>query len=408
MSFQIALSGLNAARSHLDVTAHNIANVNTAGFKSSRAMFSDVFATASNDLSSTASGSGVQVSSIQQKFSQGNVDFTNNNLDMAISGEGFFVMKGREGTVYSRAGAFSVDREGYVVNDDQQRLQVFPVSENGDFATGSLSDIRLLTTESPPQATADVEIGINLPANAPVPAGTFDANNPATYNHATSMTVYDSLGTPHTATVYFSKTATDNTWEQRLFVDGTERGTTQTVTFDAATGKLATPASGTLPPVTITGADLGTGSADMVLNFNYGESTQYGQNFGVNSLFQDGYSTGRMTGIEVDKNGVVSARFTNGQLKLLGQVALAIFSNPNGLQQMGETSWAETFSSGGPRLGQGGSSNFGLLQAGALEASNVDLTEQLVEMITAQRNFQANAQMISTSDQITQTIINMR
>jgi len=408
MSFQIALSGLNAARSHLDVTAHNIANVNTAGFKSSRAMFSDVFATASNDLSSTASGSGVQVSSIQQKFSQGNVDFTNNNLDMAISGEGFFVMKGREGTVYSRAGAFSVDREGYVVNDDQQRLQVFPVSENGDFATGSLSDIRLLTTESPPQATTDVEIGINLPANAPVPAGVFDANNPSTYNHATSMTVYDSLGTPHTATVYFSKTSTDNAWEQRLFVDGTERGTTQTVTFDAATGKLATPAAGTLPPVTITGADLGTGSADMVLNFNYGESTQYGQNFGVNSLFQDGYSTGRMTGIEVDKNGVVSARFTNGQLKLLGQVALAIFSNPNGMQQMGETSWAETFSSGGPRLGQGGSSNFGLLQAGALEASNVDLTEQLVEMITAQRNFQANAQMISTSDQITQTIINMR
>lgn len=408
MSFQIALSGLNAARSHLDVTAHNIANVNTAGFKSSRAMFSDVFATASNDLSSTASGSGVQVSSIQQKFSQGNVDFTNNNLDMAISGEGFFVMKGREGTVYSRAGAFSVDREGYVVNDDQQRLQVFPVSENGDFATGSLSDIRLLTTESPPQATTDVEIGINLPANAPVPAGVFDANNPSTYNHATSMTVYDSLGSPHTATVYFSKTATDNTWEQRLFVDGTERGTTQTVSFDAATGKLASPAAGNLPPVTITGADLGTGSADLVLNFNYKESTQYGQNFGVNSLFQDGYSTGRMTGIEVDKNGVVSARFTNGQLKLLGQVALAIFSNPNGMQQMGETSWAETFSSGGPRLGQGGSSNFGLLQAGALEASNVDLTEQLVEMITAQRNFQANAQMISTSDQITQTIINMR
>ncbi len=408
MSFQIALSGLNAARSQLDVTANNIANVNTTGFKSSRAMFSDVFATASNDLSSTASGSGVQVSSIQQKFSQGNVDFTNNNLDMAISGEGFFVMKGREGTVYSRAGAFSVDREGYVVNDDLQRLQVFPVSENGDFATGSLSDIRLLTTESPPQATTDVEIGINLPANAPVPAGVFDANNPSTYNRATSMTVYDSLGTPHTATVYFSKTATDNTWEQRLFVDGTERGTTQTVTFDAATGKLATPAAGTLPPVTITGADLGTGSADMVLNFNYKESTQYGQNFGVNSLFQDGYSTGRMTGIEVDKNGVVSARFTNGQLKLLGQVALAIFSNPNGMQQMGETSWAETFSSGAPRLGQGGSSNFGLLQAGALEASNVDLTEQLVEMITAQRNFQANAQMISTSDQITQTIINMR
>jgi len=408
MSFRIALSGLNAASTHLDVTAHNIANVNTAGFKSSRAMFSDVFATASNDLSATASGSGVQVAAIQQKFSQGNIDFTNNNLDMAISGEGFFVMKGREGVVYSRAGAFSVDREGYVVNDDAQRLQVFPVSETGEFATGALSDLRLLTTESPPQATNKVDVGVNLPANAPVPSGAFDAGNPATYNHATSMTVYDSLGTPHTATVYFVKTGTENTWQQRLFVDGTERGTPQTLSFDSATGKLLSPAAGTLPTVTITGAELGTGAADLALKYNYKESTQYGQGFGVNSLFQDGYTTGRMTGVEVDKSGVVSARFTNGQLKLLGQVALAIFSNPNGLQQMGETSWAETFTSGGPRLGQGGSSNFGLLQAGALESSNVDLTEQLVEMITAQRNFQANAQMLTTADQVTQTIINMR
>ncbi len=408
MSFRIALSGLNAASKQLDVTAHNIANVNTAGFKQSRALFSDVFATASNDLSSTASGAGVQVSSIQQKFGQGNIDFTNNNLDMAISGEGFFVMKGREGTVYSRAGAFSVDREGYVVNNDLQRLQVFPVSETGEFATGALSDVRLLTTESPPQATNKIEVGVNLPANAPQPTAVFDSANPSTYNHATSMTVYDSLGTPHTSTIYFIKEPTANSWTQHLFVDGNERGTPQTLTFNAATGKLATPAGGALPSVIVTGAQLGTGSADLTLDFNYNGSTQYGNGFGVNSLFQDGYTTGRMTGVEVDKTGVVSARFTNGQLKLLGQVALAIFSNPNGLQQMGDTSWAETFTSGGPRLGQGGSSNFGLLQAGALESSNVDLTEQLVEMITAQRNFQANAQMISTSDQVTQTIINMR
>ena len=408
MSFRIALSGLNSAAKHLDVTAHNIANVNTAGFKSSRALFSDVFATASNDLSATATGAGVQVAAIQQKFGQGNIDFTNNNLDMAISGEGFFVMKGREGTVYSRAGAFSVDREGYVVNNDLQRLQVFPVSETGEFATGALSDVRLLTTESPPKATQKIEVGVNLPANAPEPSGVFSSANPSTYNHATSMTVYDSLGTPHTSTIYFIKEPAANTWTQRLFVDGTERGSPQQLTFDAATGKLATPAGGALPTVTVTGAQLGTGSADLDLAFNYNGSTQYGQGFGVNSLFQDGYTTGRMTGVEVDKTGVVSARFTNGQLKLLGQVALAIFSNPNGLQQLGDSSWAETFTSGGPRLGQGGSSNFGLLQAGALESSNVDLTEQLVEMITAQRNFQANAQMISTSDQVTQTIINMR
>lgn len=431
MTFRTALSGLNAASTHLDVTAHNIANVNTAGFKSSRILFSDVYATAANDLSSTSTGSGVQISSISQKFGQGNIDFTNNNLDMAISGEGFFVMKGREGIVYSRAGAFSVDREGYVVNDDSQRLQVYPVSETGDFATGALSDLRLLTTESPPQATGSVDIGVNLPANASVPGTTdsngftayaFDATNPATYNHATSMTVYDSLGTPHTATVYFVKmqadaTATppvaENTWTQRLFIDGTERGTPQVMSFDSATGKLrvgqgGVDLSGSLPTVTVTGAELGTGASNMSLSFNYIESTQYGQQFGVNSLFQDGYTTGRMTGIEVDNSGVVSARFTNGQLKLLGQVAIAIFSNPHGLQQMGETQWAETYTSGGPRLGQAGTSNFGLVQAGALEASNVDLTEQLVEMITAQRNFQANAQMISTADQLTQTIINLR
>ncbi|MEO6699296.1 MAG: flagellar hook-basal body complex protein, partial [Paraperlucidibaca sp.] len=170
MSFRIALSGLNAASTQLDVTAHNIANVNTAGFKSSRALFADVFATSSNDLSATTSGAGVRTASITQQFSQGNIDFTNNNLDMAISGEGFFVMSGREGMVYSRAGAFSVDREGGVVNGDLQRLQVFPVTAGGNFATGSLTDLKLQTTESPPKASSKGDVGVNLPANASPPA----------------------------------------------------------------------------------------------------------------------------------------------------------------------------------------------------------------------------------------------
>ncbi len=410
MSFRIALSGLNAASTHLDVTAHNIANVNTAGFKSSRALFSDVFATASNDLSATATGSGVRTAAISQQFSQGNIDFTNNNLDMAISGEGFFVMSGREGLVYSRAGAFSVDREGNVVNDDLQRLQVFPVTEGGGFATGSLSDLKLQTTESPPKESTKGDIGVNLPSNATPPIVAFDVTNPDSYNHATSMTVYDSLGTPHQATLYFVRDAGAlNTWDQHLFIDGTEAASTEKLSF-TQDGKLipSGPPGASTTTISYGAVSTGTGGRDMTLSLNFGATTQYGNEFGVNNLFNDGYTTGRMTGIDVDPKGVVSARFTNGQLQQLGKIAVAIFNNPNGLQQLGDTSWAETYTSGGPRLGEAGTSNFGLLQAGALESSNVDLTAQLVEMITAQRNFQANAQMISTSDQVTQTIINMR
>jgi len=404
MTFPIALSGLNAASKQLDITANNIANVNTSGFKSARAEFSDVFATASNDISSKKGGSGVQLAAVTQQFSQGNVDFTNNNLDMAISGEGFFVMKGPEGQVYSRNGAFSVDRDGYVVNSALQRLQVFPTVAGGGFATGALGDLQLQTTESPPRASTTGAIGVNLPGNASAPALAFDPSIPSSYNNSTSTTVYDSLGNAHTATYYFAKTATANTWDQYLYVDGQAVGGANTMAF-GTDGTLLTPASGsiTYPP-----HDPANGAAPISLSFDFSATTQYGSQFGVNSLSQDGYSTGRMTGIALDKSGVVSARFTNGQLKQLGKLAIAVFSNPNGLAQQGNTSWAETFSSGTPRLGEAGTSSFGLVQAGALESSNVDLTAQLVQMITAQRNFQANAQMISTANQVTQTIINMR
>lgn len=405
MSFKIALSGLNAASSHLDVTAHNIANVNTAGFKSSRASFADVYATANNDVTKTTPGAGVRLNTIVQQFSQGNIDFTDNNLDLAISGEGFFTMKGNSGVTYTRSGAFSVDREGYVVNNNNERLQVFPPTSNGSFATGSMTDLQLQITENAPKASTKADIGVNLPGDAPLPTSTpFDPSVATSYNHATSMTVYDSLGTSHTATLYFVKDAAANTWQQHLYVDDNAVGGANTLTF-SDTGELVSPASGTVgyPAYATT-----TGSADIQLTFDYNNSTQYGNEFGVNTLQQDGFTTGRLTGIEVDASGVVSARFTNGQSAELGKVALANFSNPNGLQQQGDTSWAETFSSGSPRVGEPGSSNFGLLQAGALESSNVDLTEQLVEMITAQRNFQANTQMISTADAVTQAIINIR
>ncbi|WP_373077209.1 flagellar hook protein FlgE [Zhongshania sp.] len=405
MSFNTALSGLNAAQSHLDVTAHNIANVNTTGFKGSRTAFADVYATSNNDVTKTTPGAGVRVNAITQQFSQGNVDFTGNNLDLAVSGEGFFTLKGSGGVTYTRAGAFSVDAQGYVVNTQSDRLQVFAPTGNGDFSTGALNDLKLEVNENAPQATVRGLVGVNLPGNAPVPTVTpFDPTLPGSYNHATSMTIYDSLGTQHTATMYFVRDAAANTWNQQLYVDNNAVGGANTLSFSNA-GVLQTPANGL---VTYPAYDPGTGAADLDLSFDFNATTQYGPEFGVNNLKQDGFTTGRLTGIEVGPSGVVSARYTNGQATQLGKIAMASFTNPNGLQQQGDTSWAETFSSGSPRVGEAGTSNFGLLQSGALEGSNVDLTEQLVEMITAQRNFQANAQMISTADQVTQAIINIR
>ncbi|CAA0091056.1 Flagellar hook protein FlgE [Zhongshania aliphaticivorans] len=405
MSFRIALSGLNAASAQLDVTANNIANVNTTGFKGSRAAFADVYATSNNDVTKTTPGAGVRLNTITQEFSQGNIDFTDNNLDLAISGEGFFTMKGSSGVTYSRAGAFSVDRDGYVVNNSLERLQVFPPSGDGSFSTGSLSDLQLEVSENAPQSTERAEIGVNLPADAPEPAvSPFDPSLPTSYNHSTSMTIYDSLGTQHTATMYFVKDSAANSWNQQLYVDDAAVGGFNSMSFSNS-GELQVPTSGL---ITYPSFDPGTGSENLDLSFDFTSTTQYGQEFGVNNLQQDGYTTGRLTGIEVDTSGVVSARFTNGQSKELGKVAMANFSNPNGLQQQGDTSWAETYASGSPRVGEAGSSDFGLLQSGALESSNVDLTSQLVEMITAQRNFQANTQMISTADAVTQAIINIR
>jgi flagellar hook protein FlgE len=394
------LSGLNAASADLNVTANNIANANTTGFKSSRAEFADVFAVGAQQI-----GNGVRLGAVSQEFSQGGVDFTDRGMDLAISGEGFFTLSDNGVVKYTRAGSFGVDRDGYVVNSHNDRLQIFPPAGNGTFNTGTLSDLHLQTSDSAPQATTTAEFGINLPANeAPPPVGVFDPNNASTYNHSTAITIYDSLGATHTATAYFVKTATPNQWDARFYIDGTAVGGANTMTYSNQ-GTLTVPATGsfTLPAYTPA-----TGAAPITLTTNVLTSTQYGSSFGVNTLSQDGFTSGRLSSIDVDTSGVVFARFTNGRSQSLGQVALSNFANPQGLRQLGDTSWGETFTSGDPVRGSAGTSSFGLIQSGALESSNVDLTAQLVNMITAQRNFQANAQMISTADQVTQTIINIR
>jgi flagellar hook protein FlgE len=400
MPFAVALSGLNAASSDLDVTANNIANANTTGFKSSRAEFADVFAVGAQQI-----GNGVRLASVSQEFKQGGVDFTDRGLDLAVSGEGFFTVSDNGLIKYTRAGSFGVDRDGFVVNNQNQRLQIFPVTTNGTFNTGTLSDLQLATSDSAPQATTTTEFGVNLPADAqPPPVAVFDPNNSSTYNNSTAITIYDSLGATHTATAYFVKSATPNQWDARFYIDGTAVGGANTMTYSPA-GSLIAPATGAF---TLPAYNPSTGAAPITLSANVLNSTQYGSAFGVNTLKQDGFTSGRLSTIDVDSTGVVFARYTNGRSQALGQVALSNFANPQGLRQLGDTTWGETFSSGDPTRGSAGTSSFGLIQAGALEASNVDLTAQLVNMITAQRNFQANAQMISTADQVTQTIINIR
>jgi len=398
MSFQIALSGLNAASTDLQVTSNNIANANTTGFKSSRAEFADVFSGEAIGI-----GNGVRLADVRQEFTQGNVDITERQMDLAISGKGFFVVSDNGSLVYSRVGAFGLDSNGYAENSERERLQVYPPRGDGTFNTGALIDLQFTTDTSPPQPTTTVAMNINLPAGGTPPSvSPFDSTDTQTYNHSTSSITYDSLGVAHDTTFYFIATASG--WSAAMTIDGNEVGTLQPFAFNSS-GVLTTPANGQLA---FSGYDPGNGASAMNVTLNMSRSTQYGSNFVVNQIAPDGQAAGRLRSFEVDPTGVVFARFSNGQSSALGQIALANFSNPEGLLKVSDTSFQETFSSGVPQRGHATQSDFGVLQAGALESSNVDLTEQLVRMITAQRLFQANAQVVSTLDTVTQTIINIR
>ncbi len=398
MSFQVALSGLNAASTDLQVTSNNIANANTTGFKSSRAEFSDVYSGEASGI-----GAGVRLTEVRQAFTQGNVEITERQLDLAISGNGFFIVNDNGSLLYSRVGAFGLNAAGFVENAEGERLQVYPAQGDGSFNTGTLGDLQITTDTSPPQPSTLIDMNINLPADAAAPSVVpFDPNDPQTFNHSTSTVVYDSLGVAHTATYYFLETG--GAWEVNQTLDGNVVGTAQPFTF-GSDGSIATPPNGV---VNYPAFDPGNGADPVTLNLDLSATTQYGSNFVVNSINPDGRAAGRLRNVEIDQSGIVFARFSNGQSIALGKVALANFSNPEGLAKVSDTSFQETFVSGVAQRGEATQSNFGLVQAGALEASNVDLTEQLVNMITAQRLFQANAQVISTMDTVTQTIINIR
>jgi flagellar hook protein FlgE len=413
MTFKTALSGLNAASIDLAVTGNNIANASTNGFKESRAEFADVYATTIQGVGSATPGSGVRVSRIAQQFNQGNVDFTNNNLDLAINGEGFYVLNDNGAVEYTRAGAFGVDASGYIINHAGQRLQGFPAQTNAGtttFNTGTLTDLQLATTIASPNATTAVQANINLDAREKPPVNAFNPADPTSFNHSTSLTFYDSLGNQHTGTYYYVATATPNQWDSYLYVDGTNvtaGGNPSVPLVFGPNGALAT-AGGNANGQFVYDNFAIPGANPLALTMDYAVSTQYGNSFAANNLSQDGFTTGRLTGIEISEEGVISSRFTNGRSTPLGQIALAKFPNPQGLSKLGDTNWGESFQSGSVVYGAPRSSNFGGVQSGALEASTVDISQQLVNLIVAQRNYQANAQVISTEDEITQTIINIR
>ncbi len=419
MGFQQGLSGLNASSKSLEVIGNNIANANTFGAKVSRAEFADVYANAIGG-SKNAIGIGTTIGAVAQQFTQGNITGTDNPLDVAINGGGFFQLRDTSGAVsYSRNGQFKVADNGFIVNNQGGQLMGYPADATGVIIPGAAGPLRMPTAGITPQVTTRIQMEMNLDARAavtlPTAGAPIDFADPSTYNNATSQTVYDAQGQDVALTYYFQKTAT-NTWNVYVAANGVPLATSggnpapsTTITFPANGGTPTAPVgtvSLDIPSVTnsvgattvpITGIALSVSGA-----------TQYGSQFGVTDLAQDGYAAGQLIGAQIDANGVISARYSNGETRPAGQLELATFRNPQGLQPMGGNAWVRSAGSGDPIVGTPGSGNLGVLQAGALEESNVDLTAELVNMITAQRSYQANAQTIKTQDQILQTIVNLR
>ncbi|NVK31684.1 MAG: flagellar hook protein FlgE [Gammaproteobacteria bacterium] len=419
--FTTAMSGLKAANADLGVTSNNIANVGSIGFKGSRAEFADVYSSSILGNSSTAIGSGTLLTNVRQQFKQGAFEYTDNNLDMAVKGQGFFALSSSMDVfnpTYTRAGAFGLDADGYITNADGQFLQAFPVDERDgsvlSTASSALQSLQILDAYGTPAPSSLVELGANLPADASVAdlAGTFDPSNSDTFHNTTSTQVFDTLGNAHSLQMYFVKTDDAlNMWDIHYTFDDsavTTGGAASASVQFGTDGSLITPADGLVTLDTITPAN-GSDPMDLQIDMKSNDArlTQFSAPFYVSQLSHNGSSTGRLSGVEVDEGGLVRAKYTNGKARYLGKVALADFTNEAGLKQMGNTAWAESTESGEARHSEANTGRLGTIASGALEASNVDLTGELIMLIKAQRNFQANAKSIETGNSLTQTIINL-
>ncbi len=408
MGFQQALSGLNAASRNLDVIGNNVANANTVGFKTSQAQFADVFAASLAGASTNASGIGTRLAAVAQQFTQGTITVSSNPLDMAINGSGFFRLSDNGTIKYSRNGQFFLDKDGYIVNSADMQLTGYVIDAAGNLDTASPQPLRLNTSDLSPVATTEMGGVLNLDSRAPIIAAAFDPTNPATYNNSTSISVYDSLGNAHSMSLYFAKTGA-GVWNVYGTLDGAAAAVTPsplgTITFTSS-GTIDTTAT-TLPFAASLALTNGAVTPQTV-DVDFTGTTQFGSGYSVNSLTQDGYTSGKLSGFSISPDGIILGRYTNGRTSTLGQVVTANFTNPNGLIPMGGNTWVESADSGTPLVGAPGSGNLGPVQSGAVEDSNVDLTAELVNMITAQRVYQANAQTIKTQDAVLQTLVNLR
>lgn len=475
MSFNVALSGLSAAQTDLDSTGNNIANVSTVGFKESRAEFDSVYASSLFSNSDTKTGDGVSVSTVAQQFSQGSLEYTENPLDLAITGSGFFVTsasKDESDFSYTRAGTFKLNDDNYIVDNSGNYLRAFPVDSDGDSSSLSLSTtgaIQIPETAGTPEATSEISLTLNLPAgDDTLDPADFDPSDTSTYNRITSVTIYDSLGEAHITSIYYIKpddaTYTDtNQWVTFVTVDGVAvdawdvgdgtngaqiAGTYNTDTDgdgladatesasyidsngDTHTGIVLTFDSTGIytgsDPLTLTFQSLGvddpSSTADLAdgagalpsgadgtqrFSLNFQNPTQFSSSFEVTSLEQDGLTVGRLTGVEIDDDGLVEATYSNGTSQPLARVTVVRFSNEQGLTQNGST-WTASQNSGEAIAGEANSGSFGSIASGALEQSNVNLTSELVDLITAQRNFQANSRALEINNELQETILQIR
>jgi flagellar hook protein FlgE len=406
MSFQQGLSGLNAAARNLDVIGNNVANANTIGFKGAIAQFADVYANSLQGAGAGQIGIGVKVADVAQQFTQGNITNTSNPLDVAINGQGFFRLNANGDTVYSRNGQFKIDRDGYLVNTSGYRVTGYEANASGVLNTSTATDLRINAGDLTPRTTSGVDATLNLDSRKAVIGTPFNINDPTTFSDSTSLAVYDSLGNPHTLSMYFTKTAS-NTWQIHAALDGAQIGAgpigTATFRNDGSLDTTATPVPLNLSVNLTNGAN-----SPLTIGLDLRNSTQFGSLFGVNALSQDGYASGRLAGFSITGDGVIQGNYTNGESAILGQIALANFANPQGLTALGNNVWRQTAESGAPLAGAPGTGSLGVLQSAAVEEANVDLTAELVNMITAQRHYQANAQTIRTQDQVMQTLVNLR
>jgi flagellar hook protein FlgE len=412
MGYQQGLSGLAGASNDLDVIGNNIANANTIGFKQGQAQFADVYANSVATAVNTQIGLGTRLAQVQQQFSQGQITTTNQALDVAINGNGFYQMSNNGSLTYSRNGVFQLDKNGFIVSSDGLQLMGYAANANGVINTAQTVPLQIPTGNIPPVATKTITAGLNLNAQDTVPTVTpFDPTNNKTYSYSTSTNVYDSLGGSQQVNMYFVKSAT-GTWDVYA---GAATGTVSkigTATFDTSgnlTGTTDAAGAATTPPLTfnfsIPNSD---GSATpQALQLAIAGTTQFGSADGVTKMQPDGNSAGTLTNFTVGTDGTLTGNYSNGATQALGQIVLANFANQNGLVNLGGNQYEATAASGVAQISTPGSTNHGTLQGGAVENSNVDLTSELVDLITAQRNYQANAQTIKTQQTVDSTLINL-